>query len=180
MPPHNNSLLNPYTTIQTAQEISLLHRPFPCQNSISPLLPSRNFSNDTLQNIDPLPLLLFGIRPEVNDFAVRKPYSETFFEVHVTLHLVDKGALATLTTGFDRGCFDEGLAIVDDAGGFREVDRCTACTSRFVIPNEGRPHKLEVSSSPMLHRELSKQMLGGGLPDNHRLVEINIPPREVD
>jgi hypothetical protein len=160
-PPHNNNLLNPYTTIQTAQEISLLHRPFPRQNSISPLLPSRNFSNDTLQNIDPLPLLLFGIRPEINDFAVRKPYSEALFKVHVTLHLVDKGALATLTTGFDGGCFDEGFTIVDDAGGFREVDRCAAGTGRFVIPDEGRTNKFEVSSSPMLHHEPCKQRKSG-------------------
>jgi len=93
-----------------------------------------SFANNLTQSLHPPLLLSAGIGVEVNRLAVSEADPETFFDVLIPLVFLGE---CTLTAAFTwvtaRGVSYQGGLVVDEAGGFGEVDDSALLVGVFVV-----------------------------------------------
>jgi hypothetical protein len=92
----------------------------------------RSFANNVAKNLHPFVFRRSRVRIEIDDLPVREADSESLLDKHVALFFFCKRRLASSTLCRDFFLCKSGL-VVNEFGGFGEVDSGTRLESRFVV-----------------------------------------------
>src|SRR5271154_2156827 len=107
------------------------------------------FTNNLAKNLHPFVLRRGRVSIEIYDLAIGEADAEALLDKHVALFFFRKGRPASSALRGDLLLRESGL-VIDELGGFGEVNRGTRLECRFVISGQFCACQLEEASPPEL------------------------------